>query len=871
MKQRFVLFLTVLSWQFMLAQSPLDLRTDFSVEEKSPSEAIILLTQQTGVEIAFSENFFSSQKTISLQIQKATVQEILSKILFHTNISHKVIDNQIVLFQKAPPPIRKFIISGFVKDEMNGEGLIAATVLNEKLEKGTLTNEYGFFSLTLPEGKTALSISYLGYEKLTSEINLTKDERIEFALKPSLTLAEIIVTPQISKTIVQAPFTNDIIPTYQSHLVPDLGGEEDVMRMAQMLPGVQGGADGLGGMIVRGGNVDQNLTLLDGVPIYNPSHMAGLFSVYNSSAIRSSKLIKGGFPARYGGRASSILDVRTREGNQKALSGEASIGLITAKGTIEGPFAKKKGAFLLTARSTHLSFFVNEFGKGIFGGQNEEDSFFDYFFFDLNAKLNYKLSENDRVFLSFYYGGDRSFLTHEEETEEFRDFLEIELGWGNTISALRWNHIFGARLFANTTLTFSEYQVHFRELGQFSEFENQPVDDFFYLEYSSKINDLSAKIEFDYIPSPNQYIRFGAGYNHRQFEPGATFFDEESTTFDIDTFNIDFFSEQSSFPHLTSNEWFAYFENEISLSRDFKINLGLRTTAFLGDEKNYAAFEPRISANYFLNDQWTIHSSLSRMVQYLHLATNTGLGLPNDVWLPSSKNIKPQSAWQAEIGSRYATPDWELNLSVYYKRMNNMLAFGDSLPLLNITIYEDLEDELISGKGESHGFEFLLKKQNSQLGGWLSYTLSWANRQYEELNKGNPFPSPLNRRHSVNLFLYYKLTSKISLSGNFVFGTATPLFLIYDENFRNEDNPIDAPLVNRENIYTKPYHRLDLSVHFDLPGKKVNHEIKIGAYNVYNQSNLAFHNLSFNDQGQKTIEPIFSLPIIPSFKYTLSF
>ena len=860
---------------FSLAQSPLATRLDFFVEAASIPEAIRQLADQSGVSISFSDNFFPTASRLSLRVKQKSVATILEKILSNTAVAFRQVDTQIILYKKARP-LRKFTVKGYIKAADDGESLIAATIYAPQHQQGAISNEYGFFSLTLPEGATTLVCSYLGAQEKRLEVQLDRSQSLDIELERAITLAEVEVYPEEEsgqQLFSTSPNASEMA-IGQLGRIPDLGGEPDLLRASQLLPGVQTGADGLGGLHIRGGNADQNLMLLDGVPIYNPNHLLGVFSVFNTSAIRDAKLIKGAFPARYGGRISSIFDVRTREGNKKKWSGELGTGLVSTKATIEGPLAKGRGALLLTGRHTHSQLLFDSIARSVFF--HDLSGPLNYRFYDLNTKANYTFSPKDRLFFSFYKGGDRfQALDEEEEFAEYYHSLESDLSWGNLLTSLRWNHVFGNRLFANTTFTVSNYFYRNILLQEEQEFDYWPMESFneyIYLEYASDIMDLAAKIDFDFVPSPAHYVRFGLGLTDHTFRPGIIFLEGDVEDVDLsnDSLTIEDFSGTEELESVKAFEFYSYLEDEFQWGRHWQINYGLRLSGFGTENQWYARLEPRLSARYKIGRKWSVHAGLSRMVQYLHRLTAIGISKPDDVWIPSDEDIEPQDSWQTGLGLQYIAPrKLEISLEAYFKEMNNLLSFDDTTfflqPGLPLT-----ENNLLNGSGQAYGLELLVKKDFGKTGGHLAYGLAWAKRHFPGLNLGFEYPFLYDRRHQFSLFLFHKFSQQLECSLSFQYGSANPLFAIQDDLAIGISRvPLNA-VGEKNESRDLAYHRLDLSLIYNLHKPRFQHTFKLGAYNAYNQSNEAFYRLNELDE-ESALAPVSFLPLLPSFSYSFRF
>ncbi|MEO1259397.1 MAG: TonB-dependent receptor [Bacteroidota bacterium] len=834
------------------------------------------MSQLSEVDIAFSPRFFDEDQKVSLDVKHKPLRYVLKKILFDSGVDFKEIDQQIVLFKK-PKKIQKYTLSGYIEDSSTGERLISATVYCPEQGLGTITNEYGFYSLTLPESIENVVVSYLGYQEQQQPVSLKGDRFVTFRLQPSLTLTEIIVTPDKSRNeLLPSPANGSQLRPEEFQAAPDLGGESDIIRIAQLLPGVQTGADGFGGLHIRGGNADQNLVLLDGVPVYNPDHLLGIFSVFNTSAIKSAKLYRGSIPARFGGRASSVLDVRTKEGNNRNWSAGAALDLISGKAFVEGPFAKGKGSILLTGRATISDTLLIGMARRTFSGSDQQETSYD--FFDFNAKVNYILSEKDRLYFSLYRGNDYFDGEFELEYQEAfgTDEIDIEeeyyvaLEWGNIISSLRWNHVFSPKLFANTTLTYSRYQFSNNQLWTSSpaDEEDEDIENEFF-EYDrafSNINDFALRIDFSYAPNVDHYMRFGGGYTVHRIEPQSFQYDKESfgdfgDFVDIDSLGLNDFESTVEGDTIHAHELEMYVEDEFKVGEKWQFNLGVRLSAFHTDDFSFNV-EPRLIGHYSLTERSALKASLTRNVQYLHRNSFNEINLPEDVWIPSSKLLKPQEAWQATLGWESHLPEGvEIGLEGYLKKMDNLLV-----PFADTTSVEEEEEEefFLVGNGLSYGLEFFVKKTKGKTGGWLSYTLSRSEREFENEEGTVQYAARFDRRHDFKIFLYHRLTKNLQVSANWLYGSPLPRLL----NNNDDDEIFDAPYPYRNANRIPPYHRLDIGLSFIKKMKRWEHTFKLSAYNIYNRENPAF----FRKTGQEEIPiPVNLIGIVPGIYYGLKF
>lgn len=767
---------------------------------------------------------------------------------------------------------QKHTISGYIEDLASGEKLIGANIIDLNSGEGTITNTYGYFSLTLPPEEVDLAFTYIGYQPGKLVFTLIKDTILQIALAQNYELEEVVISAEQFERIEERSQMSTVdIPIAQIKKVPALLGETDVLKAMQLLPGVQSGGEGQSGLYVRGGSPDQNLILLDGVPVYNASHLFGFFSVFNADALKDVKLIKGGFPARYGGRLSSVLEINMKEGNMQNFQGSASVGLVASKLTLEGPIIKDKTSFIISGRRTYIDLLTqpliqkNNKENGIDGSQG-------YFFYDLNAKVNHKFSEKDHLYLSFYGGTDK-FYQEERDTEiSFQDYRDNKFNWGNTTTALRWNHVWNPKLFSNTTLTYSGYLLNFGILEGTEEMETSLSDEIS-LGYKSGINDIAAKIDFDFLPNPNHFIRFGLSGIHHKFNPGKF---ELNQTDEFLNYSFESTVEQEK---IDAQELAAYIEDDMELTDNFKINIGLHTSSFLVNGKSYFSLQPRLGARYLLPNQYSLKGSFSTMRQYIQLLAFEGVGLPTDLWLPTTERVKPQDSWQAAVGlAKSFGSDYEFSVEGYYKSMTNLLSYAEGEGLFDVSNWQD---RVIQGKGNSYGVELFVQKKTGRLSGWLGYTLAWSQRQFDELNFGNEFPYRYDRRHDLSIVANYELTPKINISGTWVYGTGNAVTLAnsqYRGVYGDGNGPTDLFtgefFTERNNYRMRSYHRLDIGVNFVKKKPSYTRTWSFGAYNTYSNKNPFFvytDNVWDGSQSKLVLKQVSLFPIIPYVTYKIEF
>ncbi len=774
-------------------------------------------------------------------------------------------------------------IHGYISDANTGERLAGATVYNFSKKKGTSSNSYGFYSLSVNTNRVVVRFSFIGYEPVTKSLTISKDTTINIALTPNLTLNEVTVTA--NSINYQEELGTIKLQAKALKKIPVILGEQDIIKSIQLLPGVQQGHEGNAGMYVRGGSADQNLILLDGVPVYNVSHLAGVFSVFVPDAVSQVELIKGGFPARYGGRLSSVLNISMKEGNLKKHEGSYSIGLMASKFTIEGPLIKDKLSYIISGRRTLLDLLTRAIKATQPSGVSLNAG---YYFYDANAKINYIHNENDRFFLSFYSGRDKLFANTKTEDKGFgqenRSKLKNGFGWGNITSSFRWNHKVSARMFSNLHLTYARYNYRLTTKSKQATASTQTDGSVTKhltrsdLKYFSGIEDFSAKMDFDYYPSDKLDIKFGAGAVRHLYSPG-----EFSMKIGGDDDNG---SSTSENPRIVANEIYGYAENEVEVFEKFKINTGLRYTFFNVQNKTSMFLEPRLSAKYKI-DQWLLKLSYSRMVQNIHLLASNGAGLPTDIWVPATKYIPAQKARQFSLGAkRSIAQGLEFSIDSYYKWMSDVVEYKDGVNFMNTNI--NWEDKIETGKGRAYGIELFLKKKKSKLTGWIGYTLAWSDRLFDNINKGKRFPYKFDRRYDLKCVLMYDWKENIDISAAWVFSSGnaitlptstyqgvennfeTPFFDFFTEKEIKNNNQMDY-IEERNNVRMKPYHRLDLSVNFRKQKKHGKRTWSLGVYNVYSRQNPYFYFYHNEKNGDRKLKQFSLLPIIPSATYRYDF
>lgn len=781
---------------------------------------------------------------------------------------------------------KKYTISGYVKEDATGEFLIGANVYIKELTRGTTTNQYGFYSLTVEEGDYTLVISFIGLQEYVEPMKLNEDKRINVALKSgAIKKEEVVITGERSDRNTQETQMGVVqMPIETIKQLPAFMGEVDILKTIQLLPGVQSSGEGNTGFYVRGGGPDQNLILLDEAVVYNAAHLFGFFSVFNADAVKNIELIKGGMPANYGGRLASVLDISMKEGNSKEYHAEGGIGAIASRLTVQGPLKKDTASFIVSGRRTYADVLSKPFIP-----ENSTAKGSGYYFYDLNAKINYRLSDKDRLFLSGYFGRDVfSFKNN-------KSGFSADMKWGNATTCLRWNHLYNDKLFVNTSLIFSDYYFEFAA-GQ-EEFEGR---------FFSGIRDWNVKIDYNWLPDIRHNIKFGLNYIYHTFTPTSASARSGDVNFDL-----------GKVARLYAHDAALYLCDDFDITEKLRVHAGLRATYFeqigpfdryvkneygkitdtihyKGIEENnplmkllvdfgnnqsvqvYRRLEPRLSARYTLGKTSSVKASFTMNYQYIHLASFASVSLPTDIWVPSTSLVRPQKGLQYSIGyfRNFFSDALETSVEVYYKTMDNQIEYKDgALPGDNVL--DNPDNNFTFGSGKAYGIEFFLKKAKGKFTGWIGYTLAKTTRQFPALNFGNEFPAKYDRRHDLSLIANYEISERWNVSAVFVYATGNTLTVpvaryVYEGNLVNEYGA-------RNGYRMPPYHRADISVtYYGKKRKRWQSSWNLSIYNVYSRQNPFF--IYFDSEGsiadgsfRVVAKQVSLFPILPSITYNFKF
>ena len=840
-------------------------------------QALEELDRQSNYTFSYSSRIPLEQE-ITFGKTTASLRYFLNHISKEQLVTYREAHNKVFITKakkrtKVPPSsaLVDAALSGYVRDATNGEALIGATVYVQDLEKGTVTNVYGYYVLSLPPGTYTLACSYLGYQTQHFPVQIEADQTLDIELAPEDTqLEEVVISAdKMPISVQEIEMSTEKVDIQTIQKMPALLGEVDVIRSIQLLPGVSTVGEGAPGFNVRGGSIDQNLILLDEAPVFSSSHLLGFFSVFNPDAVKDIKLYKGGIPARYGGRLSSVLDVRQKDGNAKRFGAKGGIGLISSRLMVEAPIRKDKGSFMLAGRRSYGDLFLRM-------SNNEEVNNTIVYFYDLNTKANYKINDRNQLFLSGYFGRD-----------VFSGALDgARFAWGNSTGTLRWNHLFSKKLFANFTAIYSDYNY---ELGV--ENTGGSIEA---INWRSDITSYSAKGDFSFFPSLNDVVDFGVSGTRYRLNPGDVRIESTAT----DTENGLKVEEEHAI------EAGIYISHDKKLSDRITLEYGLRYTAFLnvGERdvftyvngipspdnaitdttsygsneiiKFYDGLEPRFAFNYSLNDENAFKLSYNRIFQYMQLVSNTTAATPLDIWTPANRYIRPARVDQVALGyfRTLMQGSVELSAEVYYKYFNDLIDFRNGAELL---LNENLETELLSGEGRAYGLELQLKKQTGRWTGWISYTLARTERQVDGINNDQYYPSNYDKPHDVSLVLNYEISPKWNASANFAYMTGRPI--TYPAGRFEVDGLVVPDYTDRNGARTPDYHRLDLSINYEpstKPGRRWQSSWNFGVYNVYARRNpysVFFRQNDINPAATEAVQLSIFANIIPSITYNFTF
>jgi outer membrane receptor for ferrienterochelin and colicin len=830
-----------------------------SLKEGTTGELLELVNKQTGNSISYSSNMINLEKRVKLNGDESTVEEFLRSILKGQPVKFVEENNKIYLVPVSPK--KKYTLSGYVIEQGSGERLIGASLFFPSLQAGTTTNAYGFFSITLPEDETQIQVSHIGYQPLITLISIVHDTVLKIGLEKNIVLTEAVVVSSASRKNVYNSTSgkSEVTPGFIKSL-PAIMGEADVLRSLQFLPGIQSGNEGASGLNVRGGSSDQNLILLDGVPVYNASHAFGLFSIFNGDVVNHVDVLKSAFPASYGGRLSSVIDVRLKEGDLQHFHGEGGIGLLFSKLTLEGPIKKGKASFLVSARRTYLDLIMRSAINSTDGVSEVAP-----FFTDINVKINFAAGTKDHFYVSVYTGQDKFKVKENFETTfdtlTQKKQYSSEISWGNLTAMGRWNHVFSKQLFSNFTLTHSRYRFNLYDNEQ--SFGKDGKTDFESRQhYFSGIRDWTLKADFDYLPAPRHYIKTGFSATLHSYRPGVSNFYQKDSVERINTI-VD---NQSSL----SGEYDLYLEDDIRINARFKMNAGLRMSAFGVKTTLFSSVQPRLNLLYRAAPRWTMKAAYSNMNQFIHLLTNSSIGMPTDLWLPVTERVPPQGSHQFSTGIFYRISNsMETSLEGYFKLLQNVIDYSEGYGFSNA--YEPWENMVETGKGKTRGIEWMIQKTKGRFTGMLCYTFSKSDRTFHGINEGKTFPYKYDKPHEVKTSVVWQPNPKFEFSSSWIYSTGNAISLPVAYYFNPSNNSYIDIYKGRNNFRMPDYHRLDVAFKFIKEKKHYMRTWSVNIYNAYNHFNPFFRYKTFDENNNIVFKDVAVFPLMPSISYLFKF
>ncbi len=869
-----------------------------NMQKASVREILDEIQKQTGVTFSYESSLLSGLQKTTFRADDEALTDCLTRLFANLPVVYKMTGNVVVLKRKP----KQVTVSGFVRDKRSAESLIGASVYEAHSRVGTASNNFGFFSLTLPPGNITIRSSYIGYTSHQHILNgLERDTVLTIELEPSASLQEVVITGQSNdkQSVLSTQMGALEINQQTIRSTPVMFGEADIIKTLQLTPGVSAGTEGTAGMYVRGGNVDENLFLIDGNPVYQINHIGGIFSAFNPEAISGMDFFKSGFPSRYGGRLSSVVDVHTKEGNMKEYHGSASIGLISGNLNFEGPIIKDRTSFNIGLRRTWLDV-LSAPAVAIANKITKKDGTrlrARYAFHDLNLKVNHIFNDRSRMYLSLYNGNDvlkggSTDFPDQDSDNNYNYDSDVSLRWGNIMATAGWTYVFNNRLFGKVSGVFTRYHSRLRNTEHDvvgNEGDEDYSDSFRENETNTGITDFGLRTSFDYLPASAHHIRFGGDYLVHRFHPeynrSVAYEKNEETSVEI--------GQEFANDLLWGHEAGVYAEDDWTLSSAVRLNAGLRFSLFNVQGKTYTGLEPRVSLRWLLDDNLSFKASYSRMNQYIHLISNSFISLPTDAWMPVTRKLKPLISDQVSAGFYYnLNKEYNFSVEGYYKTLDNLLEYRDGHTFT--PSFVNWEDKLTAGEGSSYGAEFMVRKETGRTTGWVGYGLSWSDRQFDELNQGARYPARFDNRHKLNIVVMHKISPKVELSAAWSYASGNHVTLSLENYYENgtgsptnnDNHYMDASesidyYEGRNNYQLPAYHRLDLGIKIYRPKKKGRMGIwTVSIYNVYSRMNpfmIYKSDKTVPDPGSsygKNV-PVFKtigiMPIIPSISYTYKF
>lgn len=868
-----IVFFIVFSFLYTLEAYAQTATFNIEMKDATLKNIIHQIEQKSNYSFVFNENLnMQQQKDISIHNQ--SIHEALKQVFRGTGISWQIADSHIILSKS-----KMITISGYVVDANSKETLIGATISDNRAKVYSTTNSYGYYSMQVIPDSIQMQVSYLGFRPSSKKFYTLNDTIVNFGLYESVSELQS-VTIYDAKPLSRIGNTIELSGS-EIRSTASTFGENDILKALQSMPGISSGFEGSSGMYVRGGNSDQNLILIDGVPIYNTGHMWNLFSVLNGDAVKKVTLYKNNFPARFGGRLSSVLDVRFKDGDMKQFHANATVGLYTARLNVEGPIIKEKTSYSISIRRSYIDSFLRIL-------QKSSPDVTVMYMYDINAKINHKFSDKSRLYLSYYSGRDKQnkkdvsngYIIDGDDKKNTTN-TKNNYSWGNDILSLRWNYVFNNRLFMNVSSAYNKYNN--RNSSQIDQMHGDLRQDYNIFRESG-IKDWQSAIDFDFQLNNNHYLRFGAGFISHQFNPETHGYRVKNSDSNDESWDSKYFLHEKT----NGTEMSLYAEDEFAVTEKLKANLGLHLSIFNVQGKTYRGFQPRVSVSYQLLPDLVANASYSRMNQYVNLLSNNTFSDPTDLWVPITKNLKPMSSDQFTVGLFFDKKNgYNFSIEGFYKKMNNIVDYKDGLAWKDV--FTTWEENVEAGKGEVYGLELLAKKNQGRFTGLIGYTLSWNNRRFPTINKGQQFSAKYDSRHNFNITTTYKLNDKINFSASWVYSTGVRATLPLEQyqvldlpgngynsgGLFNDNSNYYYYYYNsinyagkRNNYKMSDIHHLDIEMKYQRSARKI---WTFGVYNLYNRMNPYTARVGGNDMGKPVVIEKSLFGIMPSVSFTYKF
>jgi hypothetical protein len=816
---------------------------------------------QAGVTFAYKNSLIQGE-VVKVKFKNVSLKDGLELLFRNSDIGFTIKKNKVLLFKKLKDT-EQHTLSGFIVDSISGEPLIGATLYSVQQKVGARADANGYFSLTLSDGVYDFLISYTGFKQLRLKKKVVKDVRLDISLQRKSSLKPVIITEKSDDNLYEDQIA---LKSKAMNALPSIGGEADVIRTMQLMPGIKSGTENASGLFVRGGAPEENLVLLDGIPIYKPTHLFGFLSIFNSDILNKVELSKGGFKARYGGRLSSVLNISMKNGNIKQNSISASLNPLVSKILIQGPIKKDKGSFIMSYRRSFTDLYLNNWRTTeTFYGSDSNRSRFS--FYDFNAKVNYKINKKNRVFLSVYNGEDsynRQDISR-DSTFQWRSVYDNNLNFSNQLVSGRWQKIYNQKIISNVTLAYSSYRTN--TFLENSIVYNNP--DVFQYDQQASIADKIVKADISYFINQQNTIRFGIDATNHSFSPENRFRRVSQ--------NMD--STELTAENIMANEFNAYMEDEWQWKK-LQLNGGLRATLYNVNGVTYSSVQPRLDAQYALHPKWNLGGSYAQMAQFLHLLTNANIGgAPTDLWILPTENIKPQRSRQFSARVHFMpSQSWLFTLEGYHKKLSQLIAYKEGASLTQNSIAA--VEKITTGSGEAQGAEFLVRKKKGKTTGWIGYTLSKTTRQFDAINNGKSYPFLYDSRHDASVVLMHNFSKRLSLSTSWVYSSGTPISIPSGRYAVGVNQGVNPDFNTPQNIYygarnnarLQDYHRWDINLNYTIPTSWGQHSFHLNVYNIYNRFNTVFISRQlkvFNDKLFEEYKENALFPIVPTFTYKI--